>query len=360
MFLRQCWYVFGWVHELKTRAGPLGRVIIGEPIVVWQDADGELHAMEDRCPHRLAPLSLGRVEGDQIRCLYHGMKFDKTGRCMSVPLLESPPKVQVRVYPVVVKDDWIWVWTGAPEGADEALIPDAFGVEDPVQPMQTNSIEYEANYQLIHDNLCDLSHLDFVHASTLQPATGASWSDTAPRVRTQGDAIRFERWFENAQLPSDPNQRVDVWSTYDFAVPGIFIMRGARYPAGTAAAFQGRAPSGVEPLVQNVEQQAVTPISAHRSAYHYATGLLQSSGETYTQVSERMNIVTAAFEEDRRMIEAQQKIWDLSPPGAPKHFLPQDKGPFLMRQMIKRLIDEEAAMPARKGSQPAPVSPSTR
>jgi phenylpropionate dioxygenase-like ring-hydroxylating dioxygenase large terminal subunit len=342
MFLRNSWYVFGWAHDLEQAAGPLGRIIIGEPVVLWRDGGGCLRGMEDRCPHRHAPLSLGRVEGATLRCMYHGMTFDTDGHCVGVPLMERPPAAKLRVYPAVEKNDWLWVWMGDPDAADETFIPDAFGVTDPSQPMRSHSIEYAAHYQLIHDNLCDLSHVDFVHSTTLRPVTGADWSATAPRVRVQDRAIHIDRWFESAQRPDDPNVRVDTWSSYDFVVPGIFIMRSARYPAGTAIACGGREPAGIEPLSRNIEQQAVTPISAKRTAYHYATGLIGNTAVAIETLAQRMGVVMAAFEEDRSIIEGQQRIWDLTAPEAPKIFLPQDKAPSLMRQLMRKLIAQEA------------------
>ena len=348
MFLRNCWYVFGWTHDLERAQGPIGRVVIGDPVVVWRDDAGALHAMEDRCPHRHAPLSRGRVEGNTLRCMYHGIAFDGGGSCISMPLMPKCPDVRVRIYPVVDRYDWLWVWMGDPAAMDETLIPEAYGIHDPARPMQSNSIEYDAHYQLVHDNLCDLSHVDFVHATTLQPATGARWSESAPRVQSTDRAIRFERWFENAEQPGGAGQRVDTWSTYLFAVPGIFIMHGARFPAGTAAACGGAKPVGIAPLVQNIEQQAVTPISARRTAYHYATGLVGNTPAMTAELAKRMGVAMAAFEEDRAMIEAQQKIWDLTPPDQDKLFLPQDKGPSLMRRLMKKLIMQEQSSPVER------------
>ena len=345
MFLYNCWYVFGWEADLGPEGGPIGRTLLNRPVVVWRTADGELLAMEDRCPHRHAPLSLGRIEGNTLRCMYHGLVISNHGRCVAMPLMPQPPDAIVQVYPVVAKDSWIWVWMGDPAKADASLIPNAFGVDNPDAPMRRNSIEYDAHYQLVHDNLCDLSHVDFVHATTLKIATGADWSATGPRVQTRERSLSIERWFVDADFPGTPGLKVDVWSSYEFHAPGIFVMKGARYPAGTAAACAGGEPDRHEPLMRNIEQQAVTPISDQRTAYHYATGLIGRTREMTRQLESRMDVVIATFEEDRAIIEAQQRIWDLTPADHPKLFLPQDKAPHLMRQLMNRLIREERQNP---------------
>lgn len=341
-FLHNAWYVFGWAPDLADLGGIQGRVLLDQPVVAWRDGGGALHAMEDRCPHRQAPLSLGRVEGDRLRCMYHGLTLDAGGACVGMPLLDRPPEARVRGYPVEERHSWIWIWMGDPPLADPDLIPVAFGLDDPEAPMRHNSIEYDAHYQLVHDNLCDLSHVDFVHETTLKVATGADWSVTAPRVRGDDRGISIDRWFVGAQMPGAPDVKVDVWSNYRFDVPGIFIMSGARYPAGTAQACQGEAPIGHEPLMRNIEQQAVTPISRMRTAYHYATGLIGNTPEMTARLAQRMDVVMATFEEDRTIIEAQQRIWNLTPPDRAKLFLPQDKGPHMMRQLMRKRIAAES------------------
>ncbi|WP_169833124.1 aromatic ring-hydroxylating dioxygenase subunit alpha [Sphingomonas panacis] len=341
MFLENSWYVHCWAHDVPGEGRLLGRVIINQPVAVWRDEQGSFRAVEDRCPHRHAPLSMGRVVGNNLQCMYHGMTFGPDGKCLHMPLLDTPPDVRIRTYPVVMQDDWIWVWMGKPDAADVSLIPKAYGISDPTRPMRSNSIEYDAHYQLVHDNLCDLSHVDFVHETSLRPATGAYWSQSAPRIASKNQAIRFERWFESADLPGSPGETVDAWLAYDFAVPGVFILSGARFPAGTAARLQYKEPVGEEPIVRNIEQQAVTPISETRTAYHYATGLIGSTAEITRKLAERMDVVMKTFEEDRTIIEAQQRIWNLTDSSAKKVFLPQDKGPFLMRKLMERLINKE-------------------
>ncbi len=341
MFLRNSWYVFDWHSALRQANGIMGRTVLGEPLVVWRDGEGDLHAMEDRCPHRHAPLSMGRVEGRTLRCIYHGSLFDTAGRCVQVPGLTEPPDMGVKTYPVVEKNSWIWVWMGDPARADETLIPDAFGLDDPQCPMRGGHIEYDAHYQLVHDNLCDMSHIDFLHESTLRPLTGAHWAQREPRVTTTGRGLRFERWFPSADAPDGSATRVDVWSSYDFIVPGIFIMKTGRFAEGTAAQCGYKAPEGATPINQIREQQAVTPISRERTAYFFATGVVGGKAQLTPDVNTRIDVVQATFDEDRRMIESQQRIWKLTPTGEKKVFLPQDKGPFMMRKLMARLIDQE-------------------
>src|SRR5215471_4453184 len=109
MFVRNCWYVAAWDYELKP-GELIGRTIINEPVALYRASDGGLVAVEDRCCHRFAPLSKGRIEGDDLRCMYHGLKFDRTGRCIEIPGQETiPAKARVRRYAAVDRHSWVWV-----------------------------------------------------------------------------------------------------------------------------------------------------------------------------------------------------------------------------------------------------------
>src|SRR5690349_11770899 len=100
-YVRNAWYVGAWSTDVEL-GKPIAMMILGEPIVVWRDPQGNVHALEDRCVHRLAPLSKGRCEGANLRCLYHGMLFNPEGRVIAIPGQEKiPPNASVRYYPVV-------------------------------------------------------------------------------------------------------------------------------------------------------------------------------------------------------------------------------------------------------------------
>ncbi len=88
--------------------------------MLFRGANGKPGALEDRCCHRAAPLSLGAVEGDHLRCGYHGLTFDTKGQCISVPGQDTVPSgARVRAYPVAERYNVVWIWMGDPARADD-------------------------------------------------------------------------------------------------------------------------------------------------------------------------------------------------------------------------------------------------
>ena len=171
MFLRNCWYVIAWDHEVPAD-GLFTRTVLGEPILLLRTAAGEIVALEDRCCHRGAPLSVGRREGDCVRCGYHGLKFAADGRCVEIPGMDRvPPAVRVRRYPCVNQRKWVFVWMGEAERADPALLPDNFSNDHPEWHNRPGYLHYDTPLDLICDNLLDFSHLSYVHESTLGGST---------------------------------------------------------------------------------------------------------------------------------------------------------------------------------------------
>ena len=171
MFLRNCWYVAAWDDEIGGET-PLARMILGEPVVLFRDSVGKAAALEDRCCHRHLPLSLGKVVGDVVQCGYHGLEFDAAGECVNVPGQKAiPPGATIDSYPVVERWGWVWIWMGDPSLADDTLIPDWWWVDHPdwktTRGNGGNPLKVKCNYQLITDNLLDLSHLPYVHPDTL-------------------------------------------------------------------------------------------------------------------------------------------------------------------------------------------------
>lgn len=190
-FLRDAWYIVGWSDEFTT--APVARTILGENLVFFRDSKGELAALRNRCPHRFAPLTDGRVIDDAIQCPYHGLRFDTAGRCVLNP---HPPHtvtdaLRVRAYPIIERYAGAWVWMG--EGTpDEALMPD-LGVTARTDGHRyvKGTIPLAANYMLMVDNLLDLTHVPILHDGSVGNAQ--MMEHLTSNVERDGDSVTLTR-----------------------------------------------------------------------------------------------------------------------------------------------------------------------
>lgn len=198
-YLQRTWYV----AALSTEVGPealFPRKLLGTPVVLYRRADGTPVALHDRCPHRFAPLHLGKRIGDEVACLYHALQFDCTGQCTKNPhgTGHIPKAARVRTFPVVERYGFIWIWM-AEEAPDLDLLPDY----SPLDIGHPNAVGYTymhmpANYELIIDNVMDLSHIDHVHGEII--TTRGKLSPIVPQIR-ETPANISARW-EWSQQPA--------------------------------------------------------------------------------------------------------------------------------------------------------------
>jgi nitrite reductase/ring-hydroxylating ferredoxin subunit len=341
-YVRNCWYVAAWTQDLSADA-PLGVRILDEPIVLWRTGDGSVSALEDRCVHRLAPLSLGRCEAGKLRCMYHGLLFNAAGKVVEIPGQDMiSPQAFVRSFPVVEKHSWIWVWMGDATKADPALIPPAVGFDHPDYILGHGQLDYVAAARLINDNLLDFTHLAYVHAKSFGVPEGYAYD--RPKVTPIPCGVRFERWtFDQSSLPGQPaTTPVERFSTYDFLIPGVLLMTGGNFPMGTAAACDNGVPdmtlaeSGV-----TFTSQAVTPMAEKSSRYFFSWGPHKKFGDEALRDT-LMKIGATAFEEDRIMIEAQQRVIDST---ADPRIMPTsaDMGVTLFNRLVEKIVRAEAS-----------------
>nr|WP_299594225.1 aromatic ring-hydroxylating dioxygenase subunit alpha [Sphingomonas bacterium] len=337
-FVRNCWYVAGWSSEFAG-PGPFGREFLGEAIVFYRGSNGQLRAFEDRCAHRHAPLSLGRVEGDQLRCLYHGMLFGTDGKCVEVPGQDIvPPAACVSTYPLVEHGGWAWIWMGEPAAADPAMIPQSIGFDEDRWTLLTGHLDYDAPANLINDNLLDLSHLSYVHANSFGATSG--WTNKQPATTKIDRGVRVDRWvLDTPPIPPLPSLRgyssVDMWATYEFIVPGVFLMYTALHPPGTAERLEHGEPKIEDALFDNFTLQAVTPITTEQSRYFFSWGPgTRFGGADIAQ--QMLDVACMAFQEDKIMIEAQYRIMKKAPE---RRIVPiaADRTPILFQRMMDKM-----------------------
>jgi phenylpropionate dioxygenase-like ring-hydroxylating dioxygenase large terminal subunit len=339
-YARNAWYVAAWSQELTVEK-PFAISILGESVVIWRTASGALHALEDRCVHRLAPLSLGRCEGEKLRCMYHGLLFDAAGKVVEIPGQELIPNhARVKRYAVVDRHSWIWVWMGDADAADPALIPPAVGFDDPDYILGHGHLDYAAEARLINDNLLDFSHLSYVHANSF--GAGPQFAQSTPSVIPLERGVRFERWISNTMGMSNrkSDTPIDSWQSYDFLVPGVLLMWSAQYPLGTAEKL-GFAPPAMENAIAglNFTSQAVTPMTDKTSRYFFSWGPHRAHGDEKMRDA-MMGMAGMAFAEDKVMIEAQQRVIDgtVDPRIMPTT---HDRGVTLFNRLVKKLAEQD-------------------
>jgi phenylpropionate dioxygenase-like ring-hydroxylating dioxygenase large terminal subunit len=347
MFIKNTWYVAAWDKEV-TKEGLFSRTIVGKPILMYRKQDGSLVAMEDRCCHRGAPLSVGRREGDCVRCVYHGLKYDSAGQCIEAPAQERiPAQAKVRLYPVVEQHRWIWLWMGDSALADASLIPDTQWLDHPDWRGLDGYIHYDVNYLLICDNLLDFSHLPYVHPTTL--GGGTDYAANPPKVERLDNGVRITRWALNTEPPPfvkavrDWNFKVDRWNIYNFTIPAILIMDSGNAPAGTGAPEGNRVPDAVEFR----GCQAITPETENSTHYFFSHPHNFSIDKPEVTASIHNNVV-AAFEEDRAIITAQKRNLDLDPTFKMVPFA-IDSALSQFRWLVNKRIEEEGAAERASG-----------
>ena len=335
---RNMWWVAARTDEVTEK--PLARWLLEMPVVLYRTADGTPVALDDRCPHRWAPLSEGRVEGDQIVCPYHGMRFGTDGVCTHVPTQPKVPgTARVTSYPLHESGAFIWIWMGDPEEIERH--------EPPVDLSYTTRqdwtvllgyYEVAANWVLIRENVLDLTHIAHLHTKTFKQN---DWN-TLPDVKMDGDVITYQKAFDAAPLSplfchamglpeTKPVKRVQTGTMASLAVsfsdwevhdpnpePGArsdFLMRGCHI---------------------------VTP--ATRGRTHYYWGAAFDIAGVPDNVAERTKAsVVEAFDEDKHLLERMQSQLSTDPRGvnSVEINLGADGASMRVRMVLKRKLEAE-------------------
>jgi phenylpropionate dioxygenase-like ring-hydroxylating dioxygenase large terminal subunit len=339
MFLKQVWYAAWWADEL-TAEQLRARTIANEPILFWREETGEPRAVLDRCPHRYAPLSLGRRIPGGVQCGYHGIAFSGEGRCINNPHGPIVSALKVRSFPVVEKHKIVWVWMGDAERADAAQIPDlGFADRAPATAYSRGFLPTAAGHQLISDNILDLTHADYLHATTLG---GGSVTRSKPLIEERDDATVFIEWpannevalpFFKAQM-ADPNMLTDMWTSVLWHPCGVMTLRFGATPAGRPR----------EDGIDTWSAHIVTPESARSTHYFYFNTREFRVDDAEYNAHFAAGLRKAFTTEDKPMIEAQQRrlgdadLFDRKPV-----LLATDAASTRARRVYARLLDAERA-----------------
>lgn len=342
-YLRNAWTQAAWANELQP-GQLLARTLLDEPLVFFRDAQGRPQALHDRCPHRFAPLSMGRLcdDGAAVQCPYHGLRFNGSGACVHSPHGDGriPAAAKVRGYPLVERHSALWVWMGDAALADPALIPD-FGFNDPAHwAVGTGSMLVDAPYELEIDNILDLSHIEFMHP--LFSSEAVRRAEVA--CEADGGTVWCRRFMAD-------DRDVPEFLRQAFQVPEGAIDRWlhVRWQApASMALWAGGVAHGRPPEQGIVSQQAhcFTPVSATQTHYFYSISFPKAMGPMAQALADDgVQALRAPFEhEDKPIVEAVGRrmagaaLFDLKPV-----LLAGDAAAVRARRLLQAAIEKESA-----------------
>ncbi|MDX1513480.1 MAG: aromatic ring-hydroxylating dioxygenase subunit alpha [Gammaproteobacteria bacterium] len=330
-----------WSEELRDK--PLGVVMLNNPVVLFrtQTRESKVVALEDRCIHRRVPLSMGNVREDRIQCIYHGFEYDCSGACVRIPGQDKiPTGAGVIRYPACERHGCLFVWTGDPGKADEALLPDYSELVDPECIVAKRHVRTPAHYQLVIDNLLDLSHVAFLHASTTGQDEIADHAEVKTEV--ENDRVRVTRTTLNVPAVNTYLQfghykgNIDRWQISEFIAPGFFKTDNGSVNAGNTGSDDNQASQRWGFRVYH----GITPESEGFTNYFW--GMAHNFDASEEEIAEFHRQCHQVVDEDISIFEAQQKMIDFAPDSKTVGFK-YDQGPVAGRKLIERLLRSEAS-----------------
>lgn len=352
-YLKNAWY--GAAYSDEVADAPLGRTLLDEPVVIYRPQSGGVVMLADRCPHRFAPLSQGKVVGEDLQCPYHGLRFDGSGACAYNPHGDGvpPANAKVRAYPTLERYGVIWFWPGDPAMADPAALPTIGFLEQPDRfKVVKGRLHVRGNYELIVDNLLDLSHGSYLHPQF--GATGYSpeqlLAATTVRLERQGRSIVNHRVRQGLPAPA-PSQRMfgfdsvtpcNTKSTMTWYPPAILDFDAGTWTQGT--------PEEDGALIPQLH--IITPETELSSHYFFINGRNQRRDDAEIDKAMLDFFDLAFHRQDEPMIEFVQSrmgettdIMSLKP-----ILLATDAAPISARRLLSRFIAEERQAPATQAA----------
>ena len=344
MFIKNTWYVACAVSELDALGDkPLGRTICNERMAFFRGADGRVAAVEDFCPHRGAPMSLGKVCKGQLRCGYHGLEMGPDGKTVHMPGQRVRAFPAVKSFAVIERYGFVWVWPGAAE-ADPARMPVFEFFDNPAWAYGGGLYHVQADYRLMIDNLMDLTHETYVHATSIgQPEI----DETPCETRIHGDEIITQRFMDKIQAPPfwqmamkanglDPQALVDRWQICRFTPPSHIMI-----DVGVALHGQGGFHAPAHAKAYSVVVDFITPETDTSHWYHWgmARNFKPEDAQLTASIREGQGRI---FGEDMEMLQLQQANitrW----PERKLLMLNIDAGGVQSRRVIERHLQAEQA-----------------
>ena len=334
--IRRAWYAVALARDVDRK--PSRTWLLGEPIVLFRAQSGEPVALRDICPHRQAPLSMGKVIGDEIQCRYHGFQFNRHGACTKLPGEKIIPKaVQVRVFPVVETLGFIWAWGGDPTNIACNRLPVFPWLENPQFLSHYTSTVVDAPFDLIVDNLMDLTHVHFVHS-----ILGAEnmVHDSAPMKNWEEDGrVLYTRDLKKDNGPAD--RYVEIRG--EFIPPSVVVTSGVPRRVGD---------SEIQPGPMSQVMHCLTPRTPQSTQY-LAVKCWNLASRPH-EVAAMQHQIEVTIAEDKEIIEAQYQNRSVESAITEETLVRADRAAVSARRAYNRLLEKERADLNSGGKMPVP------
>ena len=339
--VRNGWYVAAFANEVGRDLLP--RTFLNKPVVLYRKEDGTAVAVGGRCPHRHFPLGKSCLKGDAIVCGYHGIAFGADGRCVDIPAQENIPRsYAIPTYPLVEHGMWLFIWMGEPELADPGLLPDLEEIGYVGEGIEARPFyfhEIACRYQLLNDNLLDLTHLAFLHGSSIGTLESATTPET---ITSRPGFLSSRRYIKNSPPPPVTEDTgmghtgpIDRTTGMDFYLPGFHAGIGeAHYPDGHERAG--------EQIMSNRVYHSVTPSTHGRTYYFFGM-----SSANPAELDMLQDYLKSVIEEDIFASEEIEKMIALEGEGLPELMLKTDTNAVKARRMLQAMMDKETGKNAQ-------------
>lgn len=344
-FVRNQWYVAAYGSEVGREL--LGRTVLAEPIVLYRTENGAVVALADRCAHRRFPLSQSRLEGDRVVCGYHGFTYDTSGMCVSVPGQNRVPRTaRVPAYRVVEQDSFVWVWIGQEERADSTPIPRAPWLDDERYTVVRGMEPLAARYDLLVDNLLDLSHETYLHGGYIGTPEVAETPITT-EVDEENRVVYVSRHMSDAACPQFYSRstgiqgRITRWQDIEYTPPCLYLLHSRIAPVGVLPNDDGSDPDAFHVEVV----YAITPETENTT--HDFWAVARDFALDDAQVSEflRENNHTVVMQ-DVVALDLLEKVLAQETEGYQELSVNIDTGGLAARRMLRQMAEENRSVAA--------------
>ncbi|MBR0755287.1 aromatic ring-hydroxylating dioxygenase subunit alpha [Bradyrhizobium jicamae] len=331
IFQRNVWYVAAKSEDVDRQLRR--RTILNEPVLLYRTERGEVAAMQDLCPHRFAPLSRGTLFGDIVQCKYHGLRFDALGRCVHNPHGDViTQRMHVRRYPTAERHGFIWIWMGDSAQAEPERIPDLSYMDAPGTRTVHSYIKANYRYDILVDNLLDLSHAEYLHVGSFSAGPAACSKTSVNEERNDVFVVRTMQ--DGPSLPhlAHLGERIDQTLNIHWRPGQVMNFEIKSTPVGDPSSNGHRARFS----------HIATPETEGTTHYFMSTTRDYAIDDPKVDAEAALRQVTVIQNEDGPMLDAinaemhGMELMDMGPV-----LLPVDVGAIRVRRVMKRLIDEE-------------------